>query len=59
MEIILKSLTIVLLGSVLIVGCGRKGVLELPPSTGVNSSQGAFVSQGKTDQPFVLDRLIQ
>ncbi|MGF7157984.1 LPS translocon maturation chaperone LptM [Bartonella heixiaziensis] len=59
MKIILKSLTIVLFGSVIIVGCGRKGALELPPSAMVDSSQGTFVPQGKTDEPFILDRLIQ
>ncbi|WP_375622099.1 MULTISPECIES: LPS translocon maturation chaperone LptM [unclassified Bartonella] len=59
MKIILKGLIIVLFGGLGIVGCGRKGSLELPPSTGVNSSQGTFVSQGKTDKPFILDRLIQ
>ncbi|WP_455466030.1 hypothetical protein [Bartonella sp. B39] len=59
MKIILKSLTIVLLGSVIMVGCGRKGTLELSPPALVNSSQGTFVPQGKTDEPFILDRLIQ
>ncbi|UTO28352.1 LPS translocon maturation chaperone LptM [Bartonella harrusi] len=59
MKIILKNLTIVLLGSVVIVGCGRKGALELPPSAVVDSSQGSSVPQSKADEPFVLDRLIQ
>ncbi|GAA5108123.1 LPS translocon maturation chaperone LptM [Bartonella jaculi] len=59
MKIILKNLAIVLWGSIIIVGCGRKGALELPPSTVADSSQGTFVPQGKTDKPFILDRLIQ
>ncbi|WP_455479367.1 LPS translocon maturation chaperone LptM [Bartonella sp. B23] len=59
MKIIFKNLTIALLASVIIVGCGHRGALELPPSALVNSSQGTFVPQGKTDEPFILDRLIQ
>ncbi|EJF79182.1 hypothetical protein MCQ_00723 [Candidatus Bartonella washoeensis Sb944nv] len=59
MKIILRSLTIVLLGNVLLFGCGRKGALELPSSTGVDSSQGAFVPQSTANESFVLDRLIQ
>lgn len=45
--------------NVVIVGCGRKGALELPSLTTVEPSQGAFVSERKTDKPFILDRLIQ
>ncbi|VEJ44549.1 LPS translocon maturation chaperone LptM [Bartonella vinsonii] len=59
MKIILKNLTIVLWGSVMIVGCGRKGALELPPATMMDSSKEASVSQSKADKPFILDRLIQ
>ncbi|AGF76535.1 LPS translocon maturation chaperone LptM [Bartonella vinsonii] len=59
MKIILKNLTIVLLGSVMIIGCGRKGALELPPAKVMDSLQGASISQSKADKPFVLDRLIQ
>ncbi|UNE54152.1 LPS translocon maturation chaperone LptM [Bartonella machadoae] len=59
MKTVLKNLTIVLLGSVVIVGCGRKGALELPPSEVVDSSQGASVPQNKANEPFILDRLIQ
>ncbi|EJF98265.1 hypothetical protein MEI_00764 [Bartonella vinsonii subsp. arupensis Pm136co] len=59
MKIIVKNLTIILLGSVMIVGCGRKGALELPPATVGDSLKSASVSQSKADKPFVLDRLIQ
>lgn len=59
MRIILKNLIIVLFFNVVIVGCGRKGALELPSSITVEPSQEAFVSERKTDKPFVLDRLIQ
>nr|CDP79316.1 putative small periplasmic lipoprotein [Bartonella schoenbuchensis]CDP79554.1 putative small periplasmic lipoprotein [Bartonella schoenbuchensis] len=59
MRAILKNLIIVLFFNVVIVGCGRKGALELPSSTTVESSQGAFVSERKADKPFILDRLIQ
>ncbi|MCZ2157862.1 lipoprotein [Bartonella sp. 220] len=59
MKVILKNLTIVLLGSIMIIGCGRKGALELPPAKVMDSSKGATVSQSKADKPFILDRLIQ
>ncbi|WP_455481931.1 hypothetical protein V4P56_05660 [Bartonella sp. B35(2025)] len=59
MKIILKNLKFVLLVNIVIVGCGRKGALELPSSIGVNPSQGVFISQNKADKPFILDWLIQ
>ncbi|WP_078664095.1 hypothetical protein [Bartonella sp. WD12.1] len=59
MRTILKNLIIVLFFNVVIVGCGRKGALELSSSTTVKSSQKAFVSERKTDKLFILDRLIQ
>lgn len=59
MGTILKNLIIVLFFNVVIVGCGRKGALELPSLTTMEPSQGAFVSERKTDKPFILDRLIQ
>ncbi|WP_455477863.1 hypothetical protein V3565_03660 [Bartonella sp. B10] len=59
MKVILKNLKIVLLVSTIIIGCGRKGSLELPPLTEVDSSQGTFISQNKVDKPFILDWLIQ
>ncbi|WP_455476174.1 LPS translocon maturation chaperone LptM [Bartonella sp. B17] len=58
MEIILKSL-IVLFCSVILVGCGRKGALELPPSTVEKTTQKIFVDKSKTDKLFILDRLIK
>lgn len=59
MKIILKSLTIVLLGCVVIVGCGRKGPLEMPYSATEKPVQGASSPKSEEDKPFVLDRLIQ
>ncbi|EJF80445.1 hypothetical protein [Bartonella doshiae] len=59
MVIILKNLTIVLFGGILIVGCGRKGALEVPSSSMEKSVQGAFVSKSEDDKPFILDRLIR
>ncbi|WP_156851220.1 LPS translocon maturation chaperone LptM [Bartonella refiksaydamii] len=59
MKIILKNLTIVLLGCVVIVGCGRKGPLEVPYSTMEKPVRGAPSTKSEEDKPFVLDRLIQ
>ncbi|WP_455480682.1 LPS translocon maturation chaperone LptM [Bartonella sp. B12(2025)] len=59
MKIILKNLTIVLLGCVVIVGCGRKGPLEMPSSSLEKPEQKTSVSKSKEDKSFVLDRLIQ
>ncbi|EJF74993.1 MULTISPECIES: LPS translocon maturation chaperone LptM [Bartonella] len=59
MKIILKSLTIVLVGCVFIVGCGRKGPLEMPYSTMEKPARGASSLKSEEDKSFVLDRLIQ
>ncbi|WP_034988681.1 LPS translocon maturation chaperone LptM [Bartonella senegalensis] len=59
MKSIVKSLMIVLLGSIFVVGCGRKGALELPSSMIEKTTQETFSSKNKLDKPFILDRLIQ
>ncbi|KEC56012.1 LPS translocon maturation chaperone LptM [Bartonella koehlerae] len=59
MKIIVKSLMIILLGSAFVVGCGRKGALELPSSRVEKTTQEPFSSKNKLDKPFILDRLIQ
>ncbi|MET3589117.1 putative small lipoprotein YifL [Bartonella silvatica] len=59
MEINLKKLTIVLLGGVVIVGCGRKGPLEMPMPSAEKSVQGDSVVKKEKDKPFILDRLIK
>ncbi|MBB5073679.1 putative small lipoprotein YifL [Bartonella callosciuri] len=59
MKIILKNLTIILLGSIIIVGCGRKGPLEMPSPSVKKSVQGASVAKSEEDKPFILDRLIK
>ncbi|WP_336293819.1 hypothetical protein [Bartonella sp. CB169] len=59
MEIILKNLTIVLFGCVVIVGCGRKGLLEMPFQSVEKSAQRSPISKSEENKPFILDRLIQ
>ncbi|WP_208435451.1 LPS translocon maturation chaperone LptM [Bartonella phoceensis] len=59
MKNILKNLTIVLLGSVVVVGCGRKGPLEIPSPSLEKAVQGASVAKSEEDKPFLLDRLIK
>ncbi|WP_375650746.1 lipoprotein [Bartonella sp. OT172YNZD] len=59
MKIILKGLMIVLLGGVCVVGCGRKGSLEMPLTSVEKSVQGASVAQSEDDKPFIFDRLIK
>ncbi|WP_144751694.1 MULTISPECIES: LPS translocon maturation chaperone LptM [Bartonella] len=59
MKIILRNLTIVLLGGVVMVGCGRKGALEMPPLNVEKPGQGTSVAKGEKDKPFILDRLIK
>ncbi|AGF75115.1 hypothetical protein BAnh1_12480 [Bartonella australis AUST/NH1] len=59
MKAILKNLMILFLGSIFIVGCGRKGTLESLPSTAAEPLQGALISKSKADKSFVLDQLIQ
>ncbi|WP_273719713.1 MULTISPECIES: LPS translocon maturation chaperone LptM [unclassified Bartonella] len=59
MKIILRNLTIVLLGGIVVVGCGRKGSLEMPPLNVEKSRQGASVTKDEEDKPFILDRLIK
>ncbi|ETS13737.1 LPS translocon maturation chaperone LptM [Bartonella quintana] len=58
MKIILKSLMIVLFYGAVVVGCGRKGGLELPPPSMEKPAQEASVAKNKVDKPFILDRLI-
>ncbi|WP_336287559.1 MULTISPECIES: LPS translocon maturation chaperone LptM [unclassified Bartonella] len=59
MKIIFKRLMIVLFFSVVCVGCGRKGALELPSSTVAKTTQETLSSKNTADKPFILDRLIQ
>ncbi|WP_332065187.1 hypothetical protein [Bartonella sp. CB189] len=59
MEIILKSLMIVLFCGIICVGCGRKGTLELPSSVVVQKTPETFPSKSQGDKFFILDRLIQ
>ncbi|WP_212111826.1 lipoprotein [Bartonella queenslandensis] len=59
MKIIVKGLMIVLLGSLGIVGCGRKGSLEAPLTSVEKSMLDTSVAKSKDDQPFILDRLIK
>lgn len=60
MKITLKNLMIVILGGFVIIGCGRKGALEVPSSVGKNDLQeGVLDSKSKAYKPFVLDWLIQ
>jgi len=58
----LKQLVIFLIaltfcGSFL-VGCGRKGALEPPPSTMIENERGDKQMRPKQDKPFILDRFI-
>ncbi|WP_026088170.1 LPS translocon maturation chaperone LptM [Bartonella rattaustraliani] len=60
MKMILKNLTIVLFWGFVIVGCGRKGPLEMPPLPSVEKpAQEASVVKKEEDKPFILDRLIK
>ncbi|WP_455476997.1 hypothetical protein [Bartonella sp. B41] len=59
MKFILKNLKIVLLGGIIIVGCGRKGALEFPSTTVVDISQRGRVSKSRIEKPFILDWLIR
>ncbi|MDD9333179.1 MAG: hypothetical protein PV354_05805 [Bartonella sp.] len=56
---IVKNLIIILFCNVIIVGCGRREILDLPSSIIMNPSQEAFISESKADKPFFLDKLIQ
>ncbi|AQX28553.1 MULTISPECIES: hypothetical protein [unclassified Bartonella] len=56
---IIKNLTIILFCSVVIGGCGRREILDLPSSKMIRLPQGEFVSESKVDKPFILDPLIQ
>ncbi|MET3559452.1 putative small lipoprotein YifL [Bartonella japonica] len=57
MKIIVKNLTIVLLGGIVLVGCGRKGPLEMPSP--IVEKPRASITKGKEDKPFILDGLIK
>ncbi|WP_455474090.1 LPS translocon maturation chaperone LptM [Bartonella sp. B30(2025)] len=59
MEIVLKNWIIILVSSIVLFGCGRKGALELPSSAVKKTTQRTFVDKNKTDKPFILDRLIK
>lgn len=59
MKIILRNLITVLLGGVVIAGCGRKGSLEMPPLNVEKPGQGTSVTKSEKDKPFILDRLIK
>ncbi|ALE03219.1 hypothetical protein [Bartonella ancashensis] len=59
MKIIAKVLVISLLGSVILIGCGRKGTMEEFSLDTAKSSQGTLISKDKEDKPFILDGLIQ
>ena len=55
------GIVMVLLISLVITGCGRRGALEAPPSTVVTSDDiGEETSEEpvKEDKPFILDRLL-
>lgn len=57
MKIILKNLTIVLLGGIVLVGCGRKGPLEIPSP--IVEKPEASIAKSEEDKPFILDGLIK
>ncbi|WP_019219317.1 LPS translocon maturation chaperone LptM [Bartonella florencae] len=59
MKIVLRSLTIVLLGGIVLVGCGRKGALEMPPLDVQKPVKGASIAKSEEDKAFILDRLIK
>lgn len=59
MKIIIKGLMIVFFGGLGIVGCGRKGSLEVPLTSVEKSMLDASVAKSKDDKPFILDRLIK
>ncbi|GAA5096246.1 LPS translocon maturation chaperone LptM [Bartonella acomydis] len=59
MKSILRSLTIVLLGGIVLIGCGRKGALEMPPSSVQKPVKGESVAKNEDDKAFILDRLIK
>ncbi|EJF74645.1 hypothetical protein HWV54_03705 [Bartonella alsatica] len=59
MKIILRNLTIVLLGGIILVGCGRKGSLEMPLPSVEKPGQGTSVAKSEEDKLFILDRLIK
>ncbi|EJF87114.1 LPS translocon maturation chaperone LptM [Bartonella rattimassiliensis] len=59
MKIIVKVLIIILFGGVGIVGCGRKGSLEMPLTSVDKPMQDTSVAKSKDDKPFILDRLIK
>ncbi|WP_375615714.1 MULTISPECIES: LPS translocon maturation chaperone LptM [unclassified Bartonella] len=59
MKIIIKGLMVVLFGGLGVVGCGRKGSLEMPPTSVEKPTQGTSVAKSEDDKPFILDRLIK
>ena len=58
----LSAVASILAIGILVSGCGRRGTLELPPSSTVNTTdeQGNEVNKPapKPDKPFILDGLI-
>ncbi|MBB4075831.1 putative small lipoprotein YifL [Bartonella fuyuanensis] len=59
MKIIVKGLMIILLGGLGVVGCGRKGSLEIPLTSVEKPMQRTSVAKNEDDKPFILDRLIK
>jgi predicted small lipoprotein YifL len=58
----LSAVACILAIGILVSGCGRRGSLELPPSSAVETTdeQGNKVTRRapKPDKPFILDGLI-
>jgi len=52
-------LIMITLFGVVLVGCGRKGALEPPPSIMIENEKGEKHVRPQKDTPFILDRLIR
>ncbi|ABM44629.1 hypothetical protein X471_00904 [Bartonella bacilliformis str. Heidi Mejia] len=59
MKTFVRTVIITLFCPIIFIGCGRKGALERPPASVMESSQEEFVSKNKADKAFILDRLIK
>lgn len=56
---LLTVLVITGICSAALVGCGRKGPLEPPPSSMIEDQNGNKVQKPREDKPFILDGLIK
>jgi len=55
---LIAGMVVVLVGTLLLTACGRKGALEPPPSHEMETEKGATQEKPQEDKPFILDPLI-